>query len=60
MLFFSRSSFNLNLFRMGILGASQGWEGEKTPRTSLNLSHIFCNDETWHSNTLLKEDPDNI
>ena len=29
--------------------------GSKSPHTS--LSHISCNDETWHSYTLPKEDP---
>ena len=24
------------------------------------VSHILCNDETWHSNTLPKEDPEYI
>ena len=54
--------FSLTLFRMGFFGAAHGWGwrvGKKVP-SPYNLSHIFCNDETWHSYTLPKEDPQNI
>ena len=30
---------------------------QKVPSSSLNLSHISYNDETWHNYTLPKEDP---
>ena len=43
---------------MGIFGAAHGCgEGQKDPPPE-NLSHIFCNDETWQSYTLPKEDPE--
>ena len=47
---------------MGIFGDAHGWEGvKKAPRPpSQNLSHIFYNDETWHSYTLPKGDPKHI
>ena len=35
-------------------------EGGEKGFPSLNLSHIFCNNETWHDYTLPKEDPKNI
>ena len=53
----------LTLFRMGSFGAAHGWRGEggvKKAPLPKNLSHISYNDETWHSYTLLKEDPKNI
>ena len=47
---------------MDFVGAAHGWGdgggGQKSP--SLNLSHISCNDETWHSYTLPKEHPKNM
>ena len=43
----------LTLFRMGIFWAAHGWGRPKRAP----LSHISYNDETWHSYTLLKEDP---
>ena len=46
---------------MGIFGAAHRWggEGQKGPHP-WNLSHIYYNDETWHSYTLPEEDPKNI
>ena len=56
----------LTLFRMGFFRAAHGWVnggggggGAKRPR-SLKSARISCNDETWHSYTLPKEDPKNI
>ena len=40
-------------------GYSQMTRGQKGS-TSWNLSHISCNDETWHSYTLPEENPKNI
>ena len=37
---------------MGIFGAAHRW--------APLFSHIFYNDETWHSYALPKEDPKNI
>ena len=43
---------------MGIFGAAHGCgEGQKDPPPE-NLWHISCNDETWQSYTLPKEDPE--
>ena len=47
----------LTLLRMGFLGLlTDGGE----PKWLKSVSHISCNDETWHSYTLPKEDPKNI
>ena len=49
----------LTLFTMGLLGAAHGWEWvSKRPRPK--ISHTSYNDETWHSYTLAKEDPQNM
>ena len=53
------ASDNLTLFRMGLFGVAQGWGWQKAPPFQ-NLSHISCNDETWHTYILPKEDPKNI
>ena len=48
---------------MGVFGAAhrQGVRAKKGPLSvSRNMPQIFCNDETWHSYTLPKEDPKNI
>ena len=53
--------FALTLFRMGFFGAAHGMGGgggQKGPPPK-KLSHISCNDETWHSYTLPKQDPKN-
>ena len=45
---------------MGLFGATHGWRGAKRPSPPSNLSHISYNDETSHTYTLPKEDPENI
>ena len=50
----------LTLFRMNIFGAAHGWGEVKKTNSPKTLSHISCIDETWHSCTLLKEDPKKI
>ena len=51
----------LNLFRMDFFGAAQAWGGDqKAPAPPYNLSHISCNDETWHSYTSSKDDRKNV
>ena len=60
------SQFNFNAIQDGIFwGCSRmaGRRGAKMPPpppSSLNLSHISYNDETWHICTLPKEDPKKI
>ena len=44
-----------SLFRMGLFGAAHGLKGQKGFPPKI-LSYTFCNDETWHSFTLCKED----
>ena len=42
---------------MGIFGTAHGCGGgQKGPFPK--ISHTSCNDETWHSYTLPKEDPE--
>ena len=56
---YTNQSIMLILFRIGLAGAAYGCWGPKGPPSS-NLSHISYNDKTWHSCTLLEEDPKNI
>ena len=49
----------LTLFRMGLFGTAHGCRDQKGPHT-YNLSHISCNNETWHSYTWPKEDLKNV
>ena len=51
--------YPLTLFGMGFFGAAHWWGSKTGPRPE-NLSHISCNDETWHNYTLRKEDPKDI
>ena len=56
-------SLVLALFRMGIFGAADRWEGGragKKVQLPYNLSHISYNNETCHSYTLPRKDPKNI
>ena len=41
---------------MVLFGAAKRWEGPKGSPPSLTTLYISCNDETWHSYTLPKED----
>ena len=54
---------SLTLFRMSLFKAAYGWFwGQKYPPPTLPpsiISHIFHNDETWHSYILLAGDPKN-
>ena len=47
---------------MGFLGEGGGGGGGVNDKNahslSLKFSHISCNDETWHSYILPKEDPE--
>ena len=52
-------SFCLTLFMMGLFGAAHGW-GEAKRLPLPKICHTSYNDETWHTYTLLKEDPKNI
>ena len=50
----------LILFRMDFSGLLTDVGRAKKAHLPKNLSHISCNDETWYSYTLPKEDPKNI
>ena len=51
----------LTLFKMGFFGAAYGWGVLfAPPPPPVNPPHISCNDETWHSYTLPKEDPKSV
>ena len=43
--------YALITFRLDLFGDAYGWEGAKN-----TISHISCNDETWHIYALSKED----
>lgn len=44
---------------LGLL--QDGREGVKKPTPSLKICYTYpCNDETWHSYSLTREDPENI
>ena len=48
----------LTLFWIRIFGAAHGWWSKKAP-ASLKCHAISCNNETWHSYTLSKENSKN-
>ena len=59
---FGISKKTLKLFRMGLFLEAyvgrRGWEGKKDPPFP-KICHISYNEGTWHSYTLVEEDPKN-
>ena len=48
----------LNLFRMGVFWGAHGLDGGGGKTVPLpKICHISCNDGTWHTKILPKEDP---
>ena len=51
--------YSVNPVQMGLSAAAHVWRELKStsPPPFVNLQSISYNEETWHSNTLAKEDP---